>query len=235
MLANRVRMGSNSKKRVKDDLSGSPGSPYLISGTMQEGFFGEVSASELITGDALASACGISEGISQHSTAGWLKFAWQGNIQFVAKKTFRHSISWDAINAANCVYGNKTVSIGGLTYKVRLMKGVNEDPSTGFNKTYNHYSEWNKLILPIHINAPSSWTYPDNVNSPTEDWGIDFTDSDLMTHYDYGKGTFSWCQETSSLSYRIARGNNGVSYSVLYYSTYAGDGIGWRPVLELVS
>ena len=123
MLADRVRMGSNSKN--KDDLLGSPGSPYLISGTMQEGFFGEVPASELITGDALASECGISQGTSQFSSEGWLKFAYQGKIQFVAKKPIRHSISWDAINTANCVYGDsgdKTVVIGGKTYKVTLMR-----------------------------------------------------------------------------------------------------------------
>ena len=45
---------------------------------MEEGFFGEVPASELITGDALASQVGISGGTSQNSTAGWLKFAYKG-------------------------------------------------------------------------------------------------------------------------------------------------------------
>ena len=47
---------------------------------MEEGFFGEVPASEFITGDALASECGISQGLSQNSTAGWLKFAYKGEI-----------------------------------------------------------------------------------------------------------------------------------------------------------
>ncbi|HHV41313.1 MAG TPA: hypothetical protein GXX72_00455, partial [Clostridiaceae bacterium] len=55
--ANRI----NATPQAYDDLTGSPGPKNLISGTMQEGFFGEVPASELITGDALASECGISQ------------------------------------------------------------------------------------------------------------------------------------------------------------------------------
>ena len=123
MLANRVRMGSG-KSEFKD-IWGTPGSAKLIAGDGEEGFFGEVPASELITGDALASECGISQGTSINSTAGWLKFAYKGEIQFVAKKPIRCSISWKAINTAKCVYGDsgdKTVVIGGKTYKVTLMR-----------------------------------------------------------------------------------------------------------------
>ena len=45
--ANRV---SATPQEAYDDLTGSPGLKILISGTMQEGFFGEVSSIELITG-----------------------------------------------------------------------------------------------------------------------------------------------------------------------------------------
>ena len=39
MLADRgVRMGSYKGKKYDYDSSGSPGSPYLIAGTMEEGF-----------------------------------------------------------------------------------------------------------------------------------------------------------------------------------------------------
>lgn len=236
--------------KVPDDISGSPGSPYLLSGTMEEGFFGEVPASELITGDALASECGISQGTSQHSTAGWLKFAYKGEIQFVAKKPIRHSISWDAINTANCVYGDsgdKTVVIGGKTYKVTLMRALEptNDPKTaasGSSGAVNHHSEWNRLMCQIHEEAVNgSWGYPDNIES---DIGIlehslgsgsqgMYSDADLILAS--GDGRRSWCQEMStSTSSRLYRGNGGVSFSYGYTSSNAGSAYGWRPVLKLV-
>lgn len=233
-----------------DDLTGSPGSPFLIAGNMQEGFFGEVPSSELITGDALASLVGIYQGTSQHSTAGWLKFAWKGKILFIAKKPIRHSISWDAINTAKCVYGDsgdKTVEIGGLTYKVRLMRALesSNDPKTvasAYNGTVNHYSEWNRLMCQIHEQAiDKSWDYPNNIEN---DIGIlkhnlgsgrqgMYSDADLAVRS--GDGRCSWCQEMGkSTTHRLHRGSNGVSSSDEYVSSSTYSYYSWRPVLELV-
>ena len=234
MLANRVRMGSNSKNI--DDTSGSPGNPMLIAGDMNAGYFGVVPASELITGDALASMVGISAGTSQFSSEGWLKFAYQGKIQFVAKKPIRHSISWNDINIANCVYGDKTVNIGGLTYKVRLMRGANIDPTGAREGSVNHNSEWNKLMLPIHINAKDkSWAYPNNVEADVPYWGIDFTDADLLTHENYGNGSYAWCQEEGLINVqRLYRGGSGVSSSNSISRLSSSFLFGFRPVLELI-
>ena len=234
-----------------DDKSGSPGNKKLIAGDMQEGFFGEVSSSELITGDALASLVGISQGTSQHSTAGWLKFAWKGKILFIAKKPIRKSISWDAINTAKCVYGDsgdKRVEIGGLTYKVRLMRALepSNNPKTVASDdrgTINHYSEWNRLMCQIHEQAiDKSWDYPNNIE---DDIGIlrhnlgsgsqgMYSDSDLLLR-GLGTGMASWCQEMGkSTSDRLLRGWYGVSYSETWSSSSDNSAYGWRPVLELV-
>lgn len=248
MLADRVRMGSGSGKIY--DNSGSPGSSVLIAGTLQEGFFGEVPASEFITGNALASECGISQGTSQHSTAGWLKFAYKGEIQFIAKKPIRHSISWNAINTAKCVYGDsgdKTVAIGGLTYKVTLMRALepSNDPKTvagGNSGAVNHHSEWNRLMCQVHEEAINgSWGYPDYIES---DIGIlehslgsgsqgMYSDTDLIIAS--GNGRASWCQEMStSTSGRLSRGGLGVSHSRSYTSSNTDSYNGWRPVLRLI-
>lgn len=234
MLADRVRMGSG-KSEFKD-IWGTPGSAKLIAGDGEAGFFGEVPASELITGDALSSMVGISTGTSQFSSEGWLKFAYEGKVQFVAKKPIRHSISWNSINSANCIYGTKTVTIGGLTYKVRLMRGANKDPAGDYQGSINHNSEWNKLMLPIHIDAKNKyWAYPNNVESNVPYWGIDFTDADLQTHHDHGDGSYSWCQEVAESSdFRLFRGGYGVSYSTSGPPSYSSTYYGFRPVLELV-
>ncbi len=250
MLADRVRMGAGGGH---DDKWGTPGPLDLIAGTMQEGFFGEVSSDDLITGKDLASLVGISQGTSTNSTAGWLKFAYKGKIQFVAKKPIRHSISWDAINTANCVYGDsgdKTVAIGGLTYKVRLMRGYEptNDPKTraiADSGTVNHYSEWNRLMCQIHKDAINrSWGYPDNIES---DIGIlehslgngtngMYNDADLVVKSGDGDGSRTWCQEMSSSSsfYRLSRGDGTVSRSHVNTSSRTGSAYGWRPVLELI-
>ncbi len=238
------------RKHHPDDTSGSPGSEFLIAGTMEEGFFGEVPASELITGDALASECGISQGTSQHSTAGWLKFAYKGKIQFIAKKPIRNSISWDAINTAKCVYGDsgdKQIIVDGKTYKVRLMRALEptNDPKTiasAASGVVNHYSEWNRLMCQIHEEAINgSWGYPDNIES---DIGIlehslgsgsqgMYSDADLIVAS--GDGRYSWCQEMSTAtSPRLFRGYLGVSASNSNPSSRAYSYYGWRPVLELI-
>lgn len=239
------------KRRPLDDLSGSPGSPYLISGTMQEGFFGEVPASELITGDALASECGISQGTSQYSTAGWLKFAYKDKILFVAKKPIRNNISWNAINTAKCVYGDsgdKQIIVDGKTYKVRLMRALEpgNDPKTVVSDNagvINHGSEWNRLMCQIHEQAiDKSWDYPNNVESNigilahtlgSGNQGM-YNDGDLGVRS--GDGRYSWCQEMGkTTSSRLHRGSAGVSSSNYLTSSHTDDRCGWRPVLELVS
>jgi|GEM_PF-6911653 len=228
-----------------DDLWTNIGNKFLVAGDMQAGYFGVVPASEFITGDALATLVGISAGTSQFSTEGWLKFAYQGKILFVAKKTIRHSISWDQINAANCARGAVTEkTIKNHTFKIRLMKGSNvvgDDATsqygTASSGALNHGSEWNKLMLPIHIEAKNkTWAYPNNVGAnDTAYWGIDFTDADLHTNSSAGNGSYSWCQETVyDSSFRLYRGYFGVSYSNDNTSSDTNSYRGWRPVLELV-
>jgi hypothetical protein len=230
MLADRVRMGSYKGKKYDDD-SGSPGNNMLIAGDMTAGYFGTVLASELWTGTQLSAAVGISQGTIQFDDTPWLKFALDGKILFRPMKAFRHSISWNAINTAGCVFGTKTVTKNGHTYKVRLMKTGLVDPMPGYDGAHLHGSEWNRLMLPIHIQAKDkSWAYPNNVEANVPYWGIDFTDEDLAVITVNGR--YVWCQETR-LSGRLARGLNGVSYSGSLDPAGTGASRGWAPVLEL--
>ena len=245
MLADRVRMGSGG-----DSIELGPGPSKLIAGNMEEGFFGETSSSELISGSYLASLVRITQGTSQHSDAGWLKFAYEGEIQFVAKKPIRHSISWEAINTANCVFGDSgdtTIIRGGLTYKVTLMRALepSNDPKTPsgmYSGAINHYSEWNRLMCQIHERAINkNWGNPFNIES---DIGIlehslgsgsqgMYSDADLVVGSGDGRG--SWCQEMGSNSTsRWRRGNNNVAHAGSGTSSTTSSYVGWRPVLRLV-
>ena len=249
-------------------IGGGPGPSELIAGDEEAGYFGTVSSSNLIDGNSLASELGITQGTSINSTTDWLKFALDGKTVFVTKKSIRHSISWETLYLAGAVYGDglkagesgaehhntegnsgtltatrqdAQVTIDGNTYTVRLLKGVDEDPTNTWDDADSGAigpgNEWNKIMLPIHTNAPDSWNNPEYVDNPTEDWGIGFTDSDLVTHYDYGDGSRSWCQETRDTDTvsRVTRGSTGVSDLLAYSSDSTYSTTGWRPTLVLES
>lgn len=224
----------NDTEEISDDTSNTPGATNLIAGTMEAGYFGTVTSEDFITGDALASAIGLTAGTSQNSMTDWLKFAYEGNILFVPKKPIRNNLSWNDINAADAVTGTKIITVQGVTFKVRLFKGAVTNPATGTDYGAK-YSEWNRLMLPIHAQASDkSWAYPNYVESDVPNWGVGFTDVDLITHSSYGMGSYSWCQEVYDSYYRVVRGLNGVSFISIASSTNVANGFGWRPVLELV-
>ena len=196
-------------------------------------FKGEV---PLITGNELADIIGLTDGISQFDEEPWLHFNDEGRDIYIAKKPFRYSVSWDQLNAVGAVYGSKTVTIGGKLYMVRLLRGGNGDPTTGgtyygCNITEHQGSEWNRYMYPIH-----STTHVSTSNPNTSDMGTlaQYTDEQLHVHYDYGNGTYSWCQEVSgsSASNCVVRSGDGVTYGS--YGTFSSTSthLGWRPVIE---
>lgn len=229
---------ASSSPRIADDTSRAPGPIFLAAGTMQEGYFGLATSSELITGDALASLVGLTAGTSQFSTTNWLKFAYKGKVLFVAQKPIRYNLSWDSINSVGAVTGTKQVAIKSLNYKVLLPQGALTNPSENNAADLGAKgSEWNRLMLAVHEQVKNkNWAYPAYVESDIQDFGTYFTDADLITNSSFGNGSYSWCQETtkSDSSVRVIRGFIGVSYSFWYASSGVTASLGWRPVLELI-
>jgi len=117
------------------DFSTVPGVQTPTGGDSKYGFYGEVSALDFISGADLCTAIGLAAGTLQNSDAGWLKFAKGGTQLLLSKKTLRHTVSWNDINAAGAVWG-KPVEIEGAVYSVRLLSTV----------------EWNELMYPVHVN-----------------------------------------------------------------------------------
>ena len=199
------------------DLSGAPGPKFPMVGDRGLGYFGFVPASELITGNTLASNIGLSAGTAINSNAGWLKWIRHGIIMFVALKPLRYNLSWDHINARGAVFGTRTVSIGGKTYKVRLLTGGDADPAEGAG------GEWNLIMYGAHKDMEPNWD--------------GYSDADLVTISSAGNGSYSWCQETSA-SYptdRVVRGGySGVAGFSMSSPSDRHESNGWRPVLELL-
>jgi hypothetical protein len=126
------------------DLPAGTLEPDDIKGDSTLGFFGEVASANLITGADLITALGITQG-TNIADAGWLKFARNSRIVFVAKKAIRHSISWDHINSKGAVYGQAVTVIDGVRYAVRLLSSA----------------EWNALIVKVHQDVGPWWDYTD--------------------------------------------------------------------------
>ena len=204
MLADRMRMS------ISKDLLYGPGPQTLSHGDMTNGYFGEVSHTDLINGDDLCDEISLTEGGNQESTCGWLKFARNDTILFVAKRTTRHSVSWNAINTAGAIFGETEITIDGNTYKVRSLTGeIDETPLT----------EWDMLIYGVHEDTSPDWA--------------SMTDADLRVHWEDGNGSRTWCQESDG-SYRVTRGSNGVTSRDMNTPTNSFSYCGFRPVLELL-
>lgn len=138
----------------------------------------------------------------------------------------------------------KTVVIGDKTYRCCLMRGAGTNPTDSYADSdrgaAGPNNMWNKLILPLHERATlGNWNYPayavdESGDVITSGWGIGLTDENLRTHYNYGAGSYSWCQENLDTSSwrRVFRGSYGTSdlsndrsWSTSSYSC-------WRPVLD---
>lgn len=216
-----------------DDTSGSPGPAKLIAGDKTAGHYGYVPALSLISGSQLASKIGLTAGTAQNDTEGWLKFSLDNKVLFVSQKPFRYNLSWNDINYVNAIDGTKIISINGLSYKLRLLRGLS---TTSGNYDQTQGSEWNRLMLPIHIQAvDKSWAYPQFVESTIPNWDRRYTDEQLGTGYpSVQAGT--WCQEsTKDLNdAKSIRGVSGASHASWATSNAVSVSYGWRPVLELI-
>ena len=138
------------------------------------------------------------------------------------------------------------VTINGKLYRVRLIRGTGEELPTGNygrDDAVGNENEWNRLILPLYTQTLDySWSrvvdgsddYSAYVNTTTPDWGTYYTDEDLVTHYSYGYGSYTWMQEItlSDLRWRVHRGYYGASILVAGFSWNTYTYYGLRLVLE---
>ena len=216
---------------VIDDYTNSPGPKKLIGGDMNAGFFGEVLASDFINGDDLAILLGITEGNPSNSSEAWLKFALNNKIIYKARKYYRDNISHTHIRATDNMYGDRSVIIRGKNYKPRLMsETINEGMSNYMLGAKG--SEWNKLILPLHIKAQVAgvkpWVSPSNVDVNIVGWGNGYTSEEL------GLGKTIWCKNHGpAIPWALIRLNaDSTDVNSINAGTKSASVV-WSPVLEV--
>lgn len=211
-------------------------------------FLGEVKPGDFIGGEELAKQIGLTNGSFLNEDTSWLKFQRpDGSLTYVAKKPIKYKISWNHINNAGAVYGDKEVTIKGKKYKIRLLRGYNEsvaikgDTTEDMKNKNNVYggqlnvgSEWNRLLYPLSNWNDQDYIYDSNIGSKIPHWA-NYGQEELGFKKNYD-GSRQWCQETSySSGYRLSRGGSGgVSYSYYYSAGIVFDNWGWRPALDFI-
>lgn len=198
----------------------------------------------LPTGTSLAQTLGIGNATPEvliNNDSGWLKFAHNGKIKYIAKKPFMHTVSWNDIAKAEAVYGNRTVRIGSRLFRVSLLSGAEADPSSWITTSTasdnkGAGSEWNELIYRVHADVPTSGTTTSHGGAQIGSNWHNFNDADMTMTSASGNGSYTWCRETvaSSTADRVVRGASLSSFSY-GTSSLAGTNLGWRPCLTLIS
>lgn len=178
-------------------------------------FLGEVATADFIAGDALATAMTLTAGTAINTTEPWLKFDDRGKILYIAKKPYRHSITWNNLSTAGVLTGTKTIVIGGKSYYVRTISGGASSPGTG--------SEWNTYLYRVHSSEPLGTRL---ANYSNLDLGIDTSQLGCLTQ----------CRDVSSLNTNnnVVRGNGDITLYNANAKTTGGTTRGWRPILELI-
>lgn len=204
----------------------------LIAGDLNCGYCGSVLGADMgtfdngpaagynVTASSLAVATGVTEGTAFNATITFDKFVFNNEVLLVPRKPIRYAVSWKELALNNCVFGGKVLSIGGVKYKMTLLRGSNAEITDGAR--FDTDSEWGQLILPL-------------LAGHADGWGTDLSANDL-NFADSGDGSRNWCQETTSIDSGenrrlIIRGSGGSSAGS-YYVGSAYSYCGWRPALR---
>lgn len=188
---------------------------------------GVMRAINFITGNALLTAMGVTQGTSQNSNAGWLHFTESnGTDLYLAKKSICANNSWEYLQP-QLRYGWRQVVINGDVYVCRLMTGGNKNPTS--HVAADAGGEYNRYIYSL-FSGPQRADLP----AATPVWGyytadmlgLNTTGGDQFIH-----GELTICKEADS-SGHLARGYPDLLQGVWYQPTNStNSGYGWRPML----
>lgn len=233
------------------DLPGINKDTFQYDPERDTGYFGKISSSEFIGYEELCELVDFKAGKLMEQDKGWLVFYFKGEILYIPQHPIRYDISWDDINKAGLVYGDRVIDIDGDEYNISLLTGGKSDPlddrEYGDANTEEEQkldlcngSMWNELMYRVHQDIPG--VTDEGVTGSGgpqhgENWD-NLSDEDLNINWRKCEvGTATWTQETSvyATSNRVYRGDGRLARLSRSTSSSAAAGHGWRPVLCLSS
>ena len=140
----------------------------------------------------------------------------------------------------NMVTQNAIVTAGDISYAARLFRGSAADPTDSYSNSdrggRGKDNEWNWIIGQLHKQAKlKNWVHPAYMDTDLGDFGLGLTDEDLVTHHNFGLGSYTWCQEVINTTTwrRVLRGTHGASFLHALTSWSVDTLFGFRPVLKI--
>jgi len=148
----------------------------LKAGDYNYGYFGSIASSSFININALRTALNFLSGTVQNISPKWHKFARNGKVIYVPELLPVTGVSWTQLYNAGLVFGsndngpynagsnvnqNVQVTIGADTYRVRLMRGYNDDynvfpPTTNVAEPVETFTcEWDDFMYPLSVWVPA--------------------------------------------------------------------------------
>lgn len=201
-----------------------PGPLTLKKGYKEKGYFGEAQSSEFgqftdgsqigkgLNATTLAAQLNITQGSVMNNTITWQKFYWQSDIWYIASKAIRHSISWDAINAAGAVFGTTALKMSRGTFYPCLITGGRYSASNNIGPGGGNM--WDELLRPLVSGGF---------------WGTSYSD-DQLGFKNSGMGYCHWGQE--KITYIVYRYGPGGASCNSTNSNISANAFGWRPALR---
>jgi hypothetical protein len=224
------------------------GPNVLQAGDYNYGYFGTISSASFINGPALKAAVNLGVGTIVSASPRWHKYARNGKVIFVPEGPLTAAtVSWQALYNAGLVFGsndngpynaganvnqNVQVTIGADTYRVRLMRGYNDDystfpPATTVAEPVETFTcEWDDFVYPMSVFVPTVQRMANRAN--------------LANATLYGGSSYTVAVQEKTVS--GAAVNNlyrGLANAIRTGITNRGSisyatGLSWWPVLELI-
>lgn len=225
-------------------------------GDYNYGYFGSILSASFININALRAAVNFLSGTVQNVSPKWHKFARNGKVIYVPELLPVSGVSYQALYAAGLVFGtgdngpynanagnvvqNAQVTIGADTYRVRLMRGYNDDYNTFLTNTASVVEptetftcEWDDFMYPISLWVPTVQRMANQANNSltTQGFGASITNYGIL------------CQEkctNAASTLPLVRGSgvtatrDGLTRRMVTANTLGGTQPCWWPVLELI-
>lgn len=207
-----------------------PGPKTLIGGNMVLGFFGEVSATELLTTSEYRALTGLTAGTDTAYPVVWLKFIVDNKIIYTTKQPMIDRISYNDLVSKKLIHGETNIALGDRIYSTRVPRGSLLELPNIFRTNDQHVdtynSEWNRLFYPI-IDRPG-------VSDDGYAFGIfaKYTEDELGMGMNPSRVTICREKYSKDLSLIVTRGYTAATIATTSSPTTSIESYVFRPIIE---
>lgn len=227
----------------------------LKAGDYNYGYFGSIASASFININALRTALNFLSGTVQNVSPKWHKFARNGKVMYIPEQAPVLGVSYQQLYNAGLVFGsndngpynagganvnqNAQITIGADTYRVRLMRGYNDDynvfpPTTNVAEPAETFTcEYDDFMYPISVWVPAAQRMANqaNVSLAGQGFGGTITNYGILVQEKCtsGASTIVLCRGSG-----ITATRDGLTRRMVTPNAQTATNPIWWPVLELI-